>query len=256
MDNKIYQKYIDVLEEHASQNNETRFVAHQLLELHKEASSRDKPIIVELGVDQGQSTKVFLNAIDDKKDAVLISVDILDCSNAVQCDSWRFVQSDSADIESIIKLQPIIKNGIDILYVDSLHTASHVSREIYEFFPYVKKNGVIFFDDIESGPYKRGQRKDSVGIEIANRKIFKLLEGIFQSNLSCLDFTIMKGSTGLAKFVKKSNKGEKLKPPAKLKDRNFLFFWKLFYKIIFKKSYFNEKGTNKSFMIDANSDNY
>lgn len=197
---RIFQDYLDLLISASKENNESRFVALQLLEMHQEALSRNNPRILELGVDQGQSTRVFLNAIDGKTEALLTSVDIRDCSDAVECDTWKFVLSDSKDVEAIIKASPIIKNGIDILYVDSLHTAEHVYHEVYGFFPYVKYNGVIYFDDIDSGPYKNGQRKDSVSVEIANRNIFKLLEGIFEANINDLNFEIIRGSTRSCKI--------------------------------------------------------
>ena len=77
-------------------------------------------------MDKGHSTRVFLNSIEEKTDAILISVDIRDCSRAVECDNWNFLQADSSDLQTIINSFPIIKNGIDILYVDSLHTPQHV----------------------------------------------------------------------------------------------------------------------------------
>ena len=64
---KKYQSYINKLKDHLSEHNESRFLAQQLLRLHKETELKINPLIVELGVDRGQSTKVFLNAIDGKK---------------------------------------------------------------------------------------------------------------------------------------------------------------------------------------------
>ena len=233
---KIYQDFVDNLFNERSQCNEDRFIADQLLEMHKESMSRKSPIIVELGVDKGHSTRVFLNSIEEKPDAVLISVDIRDCSGAVESDNWNFLQADSADLNKIINSFPIIKDGIDILYVDSLHTPQHVMREVYGFFPLVKKDGVIYFDDIDSFPYKKGQRKDSILIENANREILKLLDAIFQANLNVLDFTIKRGSTGLAKLTKKSSLDNKLKAPIHLKDRNFKLLVKI-YNIIHEKNF-------------------
>ena len=130
---KIYQEYIQKLDNHLNKTDESRFVAQQLLRLHKEAELKKCPLIVELGVDRGQSTKIFLNAIDDKEGAKLISLDIKDCSKAAESSKWEFVKQDSADIEKLLLTHPDIKKGIDILYVDSLHTASHVKKEIYNF---------------------------------------------------------------------------------------------------------------------------
>ena len=252
---KIYEKYINTLRTHSKKKSESRFAANQLLEMHSEALKRDRPIIVELGVDKGQSTRVFLNAIDNKTNARLISIDIKDCKDAVKSTNWEFVQQDSIDIESLLLKKPIIKDGIDILYIDSLHTQSHVLKEIYGFFEYVKPKGIIYFDDIDSGPYMNGQRKDSVSTEIVNRKIFNLLEAIFRANYSSIDFSINRGSTGLAKFVKNSELGDKLNPPIFIKKRQFKFFWKLLGVLKLKKTYHHNNSSNESFLINPDNDN-
>ena len=251
---KIYEDYINKLRENSKIKSESRFAANQLLEMHLEALQRENPIIVELGVDKGQSTRVFLNAINDKSNARLISIDIRDCKQAIKSNNWEFVQQDSIDIESLLLKKPIVKDGIDILYVDSLHTQSHVLKEIYGFFEYVKPKGVIYFDDIDSGPYMKGQRKDSINTEITNRKILDLLEAVFRANYSSIDFSIHKGSTGLAKFVKHSKLGDKLRPPVFIGKRRLRLFWRILERIKFKKSYHHNNATNDSFLINPNDD--
>lgn len=252
---KPYENYLNILRKSSKEKSEIRFAANQLLEMHNEASKRENPIIVELGVDQGQSTKVFLNAISEKPNAKLISIDILDCKDAAKSDNWDFVQQDSADIETLILKKPFLKDGIDLLYVDSKHTDEHVLKEVYGFFKYIKENGIIYFDDIDSGPYMRNQRKDSVSLEIANRKILNLLESIFRSNYSSFDFIISRGSTGLAKFIKKSKLGDELQPPLFINERRFGLFWSLLKLITFKKSYQHNNKTKESFLIDPDSNN-
>ncbi len=247
---KIYEKYLHTLRLYSQKQSEARFVANQLLEMHKEASKRDRPIILELGVDKGQSTRVFLNAINDKANAKLISIDIKDCKEAVKSENWEFIQQDSIDIDSLLSKKPFLKDGIDILYVDSLHTQSHVLKEVYTYFEYIKPNGVIYFDDIDSGPYMNGQRKDSINTEINNRDIFNLLEAIFRANYSSIDFSIVKGSTGLGKFVKHSDLGDKLNPPLFIKKRQFRLFWRILEFLKLKKVYRHNNETNDSFLID------
>ena len=253
---KIYQKYINELNNHLSKLDESRFVAQQLLRLHKEVKLKVDPLVVELGVDKGQSTKVFLNAIEDKSNAKLISIDIKNCSDAVDAENWEFVQQDSADIESLLIAKPIIKNGIDILYIDSLHTAKHVQKEIYNFFEYLKEGAYIFLDDIDSGPYMFKQRKDSVGIEIANRKIYKLLEATFRANVDKLDFEIMRGSTGLGVMRKRVPLGKKLNPPISLRERNNYLISKIFQKVSFKKDYHHSTNSFDSFLISPDKNLY
>ena len=252
---KPYENYLETLREFSNSKSESRFAARQLLEMHSAASLIESPVIVELGVDKGQSTKVFLNAISGKINSKLISIDILDCSNAVKSDIWEFVQQDSADINSLLIKKPILKDGIDLLYIDSKHTHDHVLKEVYGFFKYIKKNGVIFFDDIDSDPYMVGQRKDSVSIEIANRKIFNLLEAIFRSNHSSIDFFVSRGSTGLARFVKNTELGNELESPKFISERRFKIFWKFINFITFKKTYRHNNKTNESFLINPGNDN-
>ena len=251
---KIYEKYINKLRLYANEQSEQRFAANQLLEMHDEASKRVSPIIVELGVDKGQSTRVFLNAISEKNDSRLISIDIRDCKNAVKSDKWEFVQQNSIDIDSLLTKKPILKNGIDILYIDSLHTELHVLKEIYGFFEYIKPNGVIYFDDVDSGPYMNGQRKDSINTEIGNRKILNLLEAIFRANSSSIDFSIHHGSTGLAKFIKHSKIGDKLSAPVFVKKRKLRLFWRFLEIVNLKKSYHHNNKTNDSFLIKPGDD--
>ena len=247
---KIYQEYIQRLDSHLNKTDESRFAAQQLLRLHKEAKLKKCPLIVELGVDRGQSTKIFLNAIDDKDGAKLISLDIKDCSKAAETSKWEFIKQDSADIKKLLINKPDIKKGIDILYVDSLHTASHVKKEIFNFFEYLNEDAFIFFDDIDSNPYMVGQRKDSFSTEITNRKIYRLLESIFRANMHQLDFDIMRGSTGLGIFKKRSKIGEKLNLPILLKERNNRLINKAIEMISLKKTYKHDGSSLNSFIIN------
>ena len=251
---KPYENYLDTLRKFSNDKSETRFAAKQLLEMHASVLLMEKPVIVELGVDKGQSTKVFLNAISGKPNSKLISIDIYDCKDAIKSNTWEFVQQDSADIDSLLIKKPILKNGIDLLYIDSKHTHQHVLKEVYGFFKYIKKNGIIYFDDVDSDPYMKGQRKDSFSIEIANRKIFKLLEAIFRSNHSSIDFFVSRGSTGLARFVKNSDLGDDLKPPLFIAERRFKIFWHFLKLITCKKSYIHNNKTKESFLIDPIND--
>ena len=247
---KKYQSYIDDLKSHLNKADESRFLAQQLLRIHKETELKHNPLVLELGVDKGQSTRIFLNAIDGKDNAKLISIDIKDCRNSINDKDWEFVQQDSANIEKLLMHKPEIKNGIDILYVDSLHTAEHVEKEIYNLFEYLNNDAFIFFDDIDSSPYMNKQRKDSVNTEIANRKIFRLLEAIFRGNMDKIDFEIMRGSTGLGIFRKCKNLGEKLSPPIFINERNNIILSKIFQKILQKKTYEHNTETSDSFLID------
>ena len=158
---------------------------------------------------------------------------------------------DSCKVKNILKKAPILKKGIDVIYIDSLHTPEHVFKEVYGWFPFLKKGGVIFFDDIDSNPYLKGQRKDNVGIEISNRKILELIESIFISNIDIIDLTLIRGSTGLARIDKICEKDIELKMPMKIKKRNNSFVWKLVNIFLRNKQYTHKINSNESFLIDV-----
>ena len=249
--NSSYQDYINALKKSSLNENESRFAAKQLLTMHNEVIKRKSPIILELGVDRGQSTKVFLNALHEKSSGHLFSVDINDCSGVSNSNSWTFIRKNSIDIQGILKEGPKLKNGIDIIYVDSLHTSKHVFEEIYGWFPFLKKGGCMYFDDIDSGPYQLGMRKDNASIEVSNRKIFELIEAVFQSNLNIVDLNLIRGSTGLACIKKISKKDTQLQPPKFIRKRTNPFIWRLINILTRRKSYKHSHESNKSFLIDV-----
>lgn len=246
----LYQDYVDRLRAIVGTLGEDHFGARQLLELHAEAARRASATILELGVDFGQSTRVFLNAIDGKPGCRLISVDIRDCAKAAASDQWTFVQADSGEAERIVALQPVLQQGIDILYVDSLHTAEHVLKEVAGFYPYLNKGAVIFLDDIDSFPYMRGQRKDNVGKEIANRAIDRLVERIFLSNIAELELTVHRGSTGLARLDKRSDRGAPFTLPRIFRPRHSKRLWMLIYRVFGLKTYKHHKAGAGSLLVD------
>ena len=248
---KVYQSYINDLKEFLSEKTEARFVASQLLEMHEHVSRLPNATVLELGVDRGQSTKVFLNAVDQKPSSHLVSVDIRDCKGVSDSDMWNFVQSDSSDVESIVNAAPVLKEGIDVIYIDSLHTAEHVYKEIFGWFPYLKNGGVIYFDDVDTGPYLMGQRKDSMATEIANRNIHDLIEAVFRANMDKISLTIHYGSTGLGRFEKAGDIGSTLSEPLYLKKRNRKFFWRLVNLAFRRRQYKHSQATNESFLIDV-----
>lgn len=248
---KVYQSYINDLKEFLSEKTEARFVASQLLEMHEHVSRLPNATVLELGVDRGQSTKVFLNAVDQKPSSHLVSVDIRDCKGVSDSDMWNFVQSDSSDVESIVNAAPVLKEGIDVIYIDSLHTAEHVYKEIFGWFPYLKNGGVIYFDDVDTGPYLMGQRKDSMATEIANRNIHDLIEAVFRANMDKISLTIHYGSTGLGRFEKAGDIGSTLSEPLYLRKRSRRFFWRLVNLVFRRRQYKHSQATNESFLIDV-----
>ena len=181
-------------------------VATQLMRMYRIVRELKDPVILELGTAKGSSTTLFLAACDECNGR-LVSVDIDDCSDISKSNRWKFVQSDSTNIEYILSEAPQLSNGIDALYIDSLHVKSHVEKELTGWYPFMNKGSHIFFDDIDSNPYRKHHRKDNFPAEIELDTIREYLEAFFYSNEDDLYLDMMFGSTGLAHLYKISPKG-------------------------------------------------
>jgi predicted O-methyltransferase YrrM len=181
-------------------------VATQLIMMYRKALRKVAPLILELGTAKGQSTTVFLQACEEKEGR-LVSVDIADCSQLSDSKRWQFVQSDSTDVDFILYRAPYLKEGIDILYVDSLHNKEHVRKELTSWYPYLNEKAWVFFDDVDSNPYRKGNRKDKFRAEFSCNEIHGYVQDFFYANEDSLRLSIMYGSTGLACLYKLSPKG-------------------------------------------------
>ena len=159
----------------------------------------NKPLILELGVQKGRSTKKFLD-ICEKNNGKLISVDIDDCSNVSQSRNWKFLKTKDDDFE-FIKDQ--IKSKLDVLFIDTLHEAEHVKKLIYAYYPMIKKDGFIFIDDISHLPYLKNKSRNNFYCEINNKETFEVLLSIYSENLNNFDLSFSFISSGLAIIKKK-----------------------------------------------------
>ena len=101
----------------------------------KKLKNIKNPIILELGVNRGGSTINFLNYINSYG-GELFSIDINDCSEIIYSEKfknvstkkWNFLISNDVDIDNILLKFPILKKGIDVLYIDSYHDSTHVKK--------------------------------------------------------------------------------------------------------------------------------
>ena len=161
----------------------------------------NNPIILELGVQKGRSTKKFLD-ICKKNNGKLFSIDIDDCSNIINDKSWNFYQTRDDNFEYI---KSKIPEKIDILFIDTLHEANHVKKLINEYYPIIKKNGFIFIDDISHLPYLKNKDRDNFYCEINNKETFDLLISIYSENTENFDLSFSFVSSGLAIIKKKTD---------------------------------------------------
>lgn len=208
-------------------------VATQLMRMYRTICEYERPVILELGTGKGQATTVFLKACEEKN-GKLVSIDINDCSDVSDHGSWTFVQSDSRAKDFIIENAPHLKDGIDLLYVDSLHEKEQVESELMTWFPYMKEKSHIFFDDVDANPCRKGNRKDDFGKERAWNEIYEYVQSFFYTNENELYLDIMYGTTGLAHLYKISPLGstpQKAVPIIHRKDNlynNFLHLIKTY----------------------------
>ena len=177
-------------------------------------SSINSPIILELGVENGRSTKKFLE-ICSKKNGKVYSVDIDDCSNVSNDKNWKFFKSRDDNFDYI---KSNIPNKIDVLFIDSLHEASHVEKLIYNYYPIINVGGYIFIDDISHIPYLKNKERNNFYCEINNKETFEKILSIYSKNLEQFDLNFSFFSSGLA-IIKKINNTE-LKKSETLKERS------------------------------------
>ena len=191
-----------------------------------------QPNILELGVQKGNSTKMFLD-ICDQNDGYLTSIDIKDCSNVSNNNRWKFILSSDSNFEYIEK--QLDKKQFDILFIDSYHEPEHVKKVFYYYFGLIKKGGLIFIDDVLWLPYVNGGVKDNDFIERINRLTFEKLLEIFNSNIENLTLDINFSGSGLAILEKIGNN---LNYEKKIKNRLFSL------KNIIKKYIYSPKPKN------------
>jgi len=107
----------------------------------KEIKDIKKPIILELGVKEGRSTKMFLE-ICRKNDGKLFSIDRDDYSNLFNSPNWKFIKSNDDDFAF---LEDKLPENFDVIYLDTTHEANHVEKIFYNYFEKLNINGFFFY---------------------------------------------------------------------------------------------------------------
>jgi predicted O-methyltransferase YrrM len=173
--------------------------------------------ILELGVRNGNSTKLFIE-ICDRNLGNLMSVDINDCSKVISNKRWKFIKSSDDNFELI---NSNINQDLDVIFIDSLHEPDHVKKVFYNYYNKLKINGLCFIDDISWLPYAKDSYRDSDYVERINRLTFdKILEIKFANKDNfILEFLFVE--SGLAIIKKK--KINLLEEPKKIYNRIFSF---------------------------------
>ena len=170
------------------------------------------PRILELGVQNGNSTKMFLE-LCDKNDGYLISVDIDDCSHVSSNKRWKFIHS-SDDNFNLINNK--INEKLDLIFIDSYHEPNHIKKIFYNYYKYLKIDGICIIDDISWIPYTKFNVCDNDFIERINRLTFEKILNIYNSNTENFTLDFHFSGTGLA-IIKKLK--DELHPEKNIKNR-------------------------------------
>lgn len=171
-----------------------------------------EPNILELGVQTGNSTKMFLE-ICEKNNGFLTSIDIEDCSHVSKSKKWKFIHSSDDNFDYVNKF---INKELDIIFIDSLHEPNHIKKVFYNYFKFLKINGLIIIDDVSWLPYVKNGIKDNNFVERINRLTFEKILEIFNSNQNNLTLEVNFSGSGLAIFSKLTNN---LEEEIKIKNR-------------------------------------
>ena len=190
----------------------------------------ENPIILELGVQKGRSTTKFLE-ICNKNKGQLYSVDIDNCSGVSNDPRWKFFQTRDDDFKFI---KSNIPQKIDILFIDTLHEAKHVKKLIYEYYPLIKKDGLIFIDDISHIPYLKNQDRDNFYCEINNLETFEMILSVYSKNFENLELNFSFFSSGLAIIRKLNNNDLNLSNKLQLRKNTLKNYLRTLWNVIKK----------------------
>lgn len=159
-----------------------------------------EPNILEFGVREGRSTKIFLD-LCKKKGGKLFSVDVDDYSNLFKDQNWTFFQTRDDNFEFLKKKLP---KKFDLIYLDSIHEADHVEKIFYYYYDFLEIGGQFYIDDISWLPYLESNYRDNFYCEINNKETFDILLSIYSKNIENFELNFSFMSSGLA-IIKKLN---------------------------------------------------
>ena len=173
--------------------------------------------ILEFGVREGRSTKMFLD-LCKRKGGKVLSIDVNDHSNLFNNNNWTFLKCRDDDYE---KIKKYIKENLDLILIDSLHEPNHVSKLIYMYWDNLKLNGSMYIDDTSWLPYLKNNWRDHKFTENINRDTFYEILSIKNSNLENIDISFDFNGSGMCRLIKKSN--QKLNKKKQIINRHEYF---------------------------------
>ena len=183
--------------------------------IYKDIYKIDQLNILEFGVHAGYSTSLFLD-VCKLNNGKLYSVDVNDYSKSFKDPNWTFIKSRDDNFDYIGKLIP---DNVDVILIDTLHKANHVEKILYNYYPKLKKDGLIIVDDISWLYYTKNAERDNFFREINNKETFFKLIDIYNSNKENINLEFNFAHSGVSKIKKKNYL--KLNKANKNKSRTF-----------------------------------
>ena len=159
------------------------------------------PNILEFGVREGRSTKIFLD-LCKQKNGKLFSVDVDDYSHLFNDKNWTFLKTRDDNFEFLKNKLP---KKFNIIYLDSLHEADHVEKIFYYYYDFLEIGGHFYIDDISWLPYLKTGLRNNFYCEINNKETFERLMEIYNNNLNNFDIFFTFISSGMCRIVKKND---------------------------------------------------
>jgi predicted O-methyltransferase YrrM len=169
--------------------------------LENQIQKISNPNILEFGVREGRSTKIFLD-LCKKKNGKLFSVDVDDYSNLFNDENWTFFKTRDDNFEF---LKDRLPKKFDVIYLDSLHEANHVEKIFYYYYDFLKVGGHFYIDDISWLPYLKSNLRNNFYCEINNKETFERLVEIYNNNINNFDIFFTFISSGMCRIVKKND---------------------------------------------------
>ena len=139
------------------QKNYNRAMQSYVMMLYEFVLELEPKKMLEIGVQNGQSTKTILMAMDKLEDSRLISIDMKDSRQGILEDDypdlyqhWKLIVGDSHLPEILQQAKDELDEGeyYDILFIDGDHKNPGVQQDWDDYVPLVKPGGLILMHDI------------------------------------------------------------------------------------------------------------
>lgn len=189
-----------------------------------------KPNILEFGVSEGITTKIFLE-ICEKKNGSLVSVDIEDYAYKFNSNHWIFLKCSDDNYE---KIREKIYDKLDLICLDTLHNPIHIEKMIYEYFKHLKVGGVFLIDGTSWLPYLKKEKRNNFFGEVIMYDNFRKILEIYYNNTETFDLEFSFQGSGVAKLIK-------------LKDKNLVYDKKINERILSLKNILRKIKNNLNF---------